>query len=81
MAVTDVLISEKTKGGVVGRRNLQIDNDQGKGGSERQTFAEATNEKRHRTRVVSTANKANLDYEEAAPKLTQGLTRSLADIF
>ncbi len=81
MAITDVLISEKTQNGVVGRRNLQIDNDQGRGGSERQTFAEAANEKRHRTRVVSTANKANLNYEEAAPELTQGLTRSLAGLF
>ncbi len=81
VAVTDVLISEKTKEGVVGRRNLQIDNNQGHGGSERQTFAEATDEKRHRTRVVSTANKVNLDYEEAAVELAQGLTRSLAGLF
>ena len=81
MAVTDVLISEKTQRGVIGRRNLQIDNSQGLGGSERQTFAEATDEKRHRTRVVSTANRANLDYEEAAEILAQGLTRSLAGLF
>ncbi|ETX04551.1 MAG: conjugal transfer protein TraT [Candidatus Entotheonella gemina] len=81
VAITDVLISERTKQGVVGRRNLQIDNSQGQGGSERQTFAEATDEKRHRTRVVSTANKVNLEYEEAAVQLTQGLTRSLAGLF
>ncbi|PON15996.1 conjugal transfer protein TraT [Candidatus Entotheonella serta] len=81
VAVTDVLISEKTKQGVVGRRNLQIDNSQGQGGSERQTFAEATDEKRHRTRVVSTANKVNLEYEEAAVQLAHGLTRSLAGLF
>jgi hypothetical protein len=29
----------------------------------------------------STANKANLDYEEAVPALTQGLTRALAGLF
>jgi len=81
VAVTDVLISEKTPNGVVGRRNLQIDNSQGIGGSERQTFAEATDEKRHRTRVVSTANRANLNYEEAAELLSQGVTRSLAGLF
>ncbi len=81
VAVTDVLISEKTKDGVVGRRNLQIDNSQGQGGTERQTFAEATDEKRHRTRVVSTANKVNLEYEEAAGQLAQGLTRSLVGLF
>ena len=81
VAVTDVLISERTQNGVIGRRNVQIDNSQGLGGSERQTFAEATDEKRHRTRVVSTANRANLAYEEAEWILAQGLTRSLAGLF
>lgn len=32
VAITDVLISEKTKQGVVGRRNLQIDHKPGQGG-------------------------------------------------
>ncbi len=81
VAVTDVQISEKVPRGVVGRRNTQIDTKHGSGGSIRQTFAEATTEKQHRTRVVSTANKANLQYEEAAPQLTAGLTRSLAGLF
>ena len=81
VAVTDVLISERTQNGVIGRRNVQIDNSQGLGGSVRQTFAEATDEKRHRTRVVSTANQANLAYEEAEGILAQGLTRSLAGLF
>ncbi len=81
VAITDVQISERSRGGVVGRRNSQLDTRQGTGGSERQTFAEATSEKRHRTRVVSTANKANLQYEEAAPELSAGLTRSLSGLF
>jgi hypothetical protein len=81
VAITDVQISEKAKGGVIGRRNTQVDIGQGTGGRERQTFAEATDEKSYRTRIVSTANKVNLDYEEAAPELTVGLTRSLAGLF
>jgi hypothetical protein len=40
-----------------------------------------TDYKSYRTRVVSTANKVNLNYEEAAPALTEGLTRSLAGLF
>ena len=80
-AITDVQISERTPEGVVGRRNTQLDTKQGSSGTVRQTFAEATTEKRHRTRVVSTANKANLKYEEAAPVLTSGLTRSLSGLF
>jgi hypothetical protein len=37
--------------------------------------------KKYRTRVVSTANKVNLEYEEAAPALTQGLAKSLSGLF
>lgn len=81
MAITDIQISERAKKGVIGRRNSQVDAKQGIGGHERQTFAEVTDEKRYRTRVVSTANKANLKYEEAAPELTAGLTRSLSGLF
>jgi hypothetical protein len=36
---------------------------------------------KYRTRVVSTANKVNLQYEEAAADLTNGLTRSIAGLF
>jgi hypothetical protein len=81
MVITDVQISEKAREGVIGRRNSQVDASQGVGGRERQTFAEVTDEKRYRTRVVSTANKVNLSYEEAAADLTQGLARSLAGLF
>lgn len=81
IVITDIQISEKTRGGVIGRRDAQIDSSQGIGGRERQTFAEVTDEKRYRTRVVSTANKVNLSYEEAASELTQGLARALAGLF
>ena len=81
MVITDIQISEKAKAGVIGRRDAQVDTSKGIGGRERQTFAEVTDEKRYRTRVVSTANKVNLAYEEAAPELTQGLARSLAGLF
>jgi hypothetical protein len=36
---------------------------------------------KYRTRVVSTANKANLQYEEAATELTNGLARSISGLF
>jgi hypothetical protein len=81
VVITDVQIAEKVRDGVLGRRNAQIDTSQGVGGRERQVFAEVTDEKRYRTRVVSTANKVNLSYEEAAPDLTQGLARALAGLF
>ena len=81
VAITDVQISEAAREGVVGRRDLQTDARQGMGGSEQSTFSEETTEKRYRTRVISTANKVNLKYEEAAPLLNEGLTRVLSGVF
>ena len=81
VAITDVQISERAREGVVGRRELEVDAQQGMGGSEQSTFTEETTEKRYRTRVISTANKVNLQYEEAAPLLNEGLTRVLSGVF
>ena len=81
VAITDVQISQKARAGVTGQRELQVDAGQGIGGSETTTFSEVTDEKRYRTRVMSTANKVNLEYEEAAPELNAGLTRVLAGVF
>lgn len=81
MVVTDVQVVEKAAEGVIVRQDNQQNLKQGIGGSQQQTSSEVTKYKKYRTRVVSTANKANLDYEEAAPALTQGLTRSLAGLF
>lgn len=81
MVVTDVQVVEKAPEGVIIRQDNQQKLKQGIGGSEQQTSSEVTKHKKYRTRVVSTANKANLDYAEAAPALSQGLTRSLAGLF
>ena len=81
VAITDVQISQKARAGVTGQRDLQVNASQGIGGSETTTFSEVTDEKRYRTRVMSTANKVNLQYEEAAPELNAGLTRVLAGLF
>ena len=81
VAITDVRLSHKAAAGVTGQRDLQIDASQGIGGLETTTFSEVANEKRYRTRVISTANKWNLQYEEAAPELSAGLTRVLAGLF
>ena len=81
MAVTDVQVVEKAAEGVIVRQDNQQDLKQGIGGAQQQTSSEVTKYKKYRTRVVSTANKANLEYDEASPALTQGLTRSLAGLF
>ena len=37
--------------------------------------------KRYQTRVMSSANRVNLDFEDAAPELVAGLTQAIAGIF
>jgi hypothetical protein len=81
MVVTDVQLVEKAADGVIVRQDSQQSIAQGMGGTQQQTTSEVTKNKKYRTRVVSTANKANLEYEEAAPVLTEGLTRALSGLF
>jgi len=81
LIVTDVQVVEKAAEGVVVRQDSQRDLAQGVAGTQQQTSSEVTKFKKYRTRVVSTANKANLEYEEAAPALTLGLTRALSGLF
>lgn len=79
--ITDIQLVEKAADGVIVRQDSQQNIKQGMGGTQQQTTSEVTKFKKYQTRVVSTANKANLDYEEAAPALTQGLTRALSGLF
>lgn len=78
-AITDVQISQRTKTAVQlqGQQHLQ----QGSSGSESLNYAETTNWKRYRTRVLSSANKVNLDWAEAQPELVKGLTTSISGVF
>lgn len=81
MAITDVEIAERVEAGVVVRQDNQQDAKQGIGGSRRQSSTKVSNMNKYRTRIVSTANKVNLAYEEAAPELTNGLARSISGLF
>jgi Enterobacterial TraT complement resistance protein len=81
MIVTDIEITEKARPGVIVRQDSQQDASQGVGGRRTQTSSEVTDVKKYRTRIVSTANKANLEYEEAASPLTEGLIRSVSGLF
>jgi Enterobacterial TraT complement resistance protein len=81
MAITDIEIAEKAKQGVIVRQDSKQDAKQGIGGGRTQTSSELSDKKQYRVRVVSTANKVNLEYPEAAPLLTEGLTRSISGVF
>ncbi|MBS3965287.1 MAG: complement resistance protein TraT [Methylomonas sp.] len=81
MVVTDIEIAERAKQGVIVRQDNQQDAKQGIGGSLRQTSSEVTDRKRYRSRIVSTANQVNLEYNDAVPALTGGLVRSISGMF
>ncbi len=81
VVITDVQLVEKAAEGVIVRQDSQQNIKQGIGGTQQQTTSEVTKQKKYRTRVVSSANQMNLKYEEAAPALTQGLTRALSGLF
>jgi hypothetical protein len=65
MLVADVQIKEKVKKGVIVRKDTQISAKVSDAGTSTQRVSEATNQKEYRTRIVTTANKANLELAEA----------------
>ena len=80
-AVTDVLISVRTKNGEVLQSKEKNQIDLGTTGTRRVTVEGTTNMKQYQTRIVSTANKVNLEYAEAAFSLRNGLINSISGIF
>ncbi|MBX9475254.1 conjugal transfer complement resistance protein TraT [Yersinia enterocolitica] len=76
--VTDVQISEKTN------TPVQTDNvaalKQGTSGYKVQTSTQMGNKHQYQTRVVSSANKVNLKFDEARPILEDQLAKSIANI-
>jgi outer membrane lipoprotein SlyB len=77
---TDLQVSERTRQGVVVTEELRQSLEEGAAGRRTLSASETSDWKRYRTRVMSTANKVNLEFEEAAPQLVDGLTRSIAGI-
>jgi hypothetical protein len=78
--VTDIQIQERAPGEVVSEtRSGTV--KQGRSGQIAQSSSRTTDMRRHTTRVVSVANKVNLEWPEAAPQLVDGLTRVVAGLF
>lgn len=78
--VTDVQISELAPGGSISQAETAT-LDQGSAGSISQSSSLTADRKRYRTRVVSTAERVNLDWPQAAPDLVDGMSRSIAGMF
>jgi outer membrane lipoprotein SlyB len=76
---TDVQISERTKNTVHTRRESTL--AQGSSSNIQVKSSGTDHWNRYQTRVISTANKANLKLDQALPDLTEGMSRSIAGIF
>lgn len=80
--ITDVQIRERPLKGEVITQTQASSLKQGSSTSVKQDIQGAQTEwKTYRTRVVSTANKVNLDFAEAQPALQEALARSLSGLF
>ena len=79
--ITDVQISERAAEGVMVTERMTQDLAQGRGGQRVLSTTEVHDWKRYQTRVMSSANRVNLDFEDAAPDLVAGLTQAIAGIF
>ncbi|KEA50678.1 conjugal transfer protein TraT [Mangrovibacter sp. MFB070] len=76
--VTDLQISEQSKASVTTDNVAAL--KQGASGVKLQTSTEQGNRMKYQTRVVSTANKVNLKFEEARPVLEAQLAKSITGI-
>ena len=79
--ITDVQISERAAEGVMVTERMTQDLAQGRSGGSVLSTTEVHDWKRYQTRVMSSANRVNLDFEDAAPDLVAGLTQAIAGIF
>ncbi len=80
--VTDLQVRERPRGNQFVTQQQSAETAQGSS----TTVSESTNRatidwKTYRTRIVSTANQVNLEFEEALPALENGLVRSIAGLF
>jgi hypothetical protein len=80
-AITDVQIKERQHSGVSSHESSTHNVRQGNSGGTTVTYSEDTNFRTYQTRIMSVANKVNLDFAEAAPPLRSGLVRVIAGTF
>jgi len=81
MLVVDVQIKERAGRGVIVRKDSQTDSKISDAGSSRQTYSEVSNRKEYRTRIVTTANQANLELVDAQPLMFKKTAYAMAGFF
>lgn len=81
MLVCDIQIKERAKAGVVVTRNTSINTKVSDSGGVRQSSTEESNQKEYATRIVTTANKANLKLEDAQDPIYRKTSAAIAGFF
>jgi hypothetical protein len=81
MLVCDIQVKERAAKGVLVRKDTQIDTKVSDAGSSQQRVSEVSNLKEYRTRVVTTANKANLTLDEAQDQMFSKTAYALSGFF
>lgn len=81
LLVADIRITENAANGVIVRRDSKVNTQISDHGASTQTYSEATNKKQYSTRVVTTANKANLELPEAQPLMFEKTAFAMAAFF
>lgn len=79
--ITDIQISERASEGLDVKQTDESEFRQGTGTTTKQSIASNSKWIRYQTRILSTANKVNLDFKDAIPLLEKGLVSSVAGIF
>jgi hypothetical protein len=81
LLVADIQIQERAKKGVIVRKDSKVNAKISDDGATTTTYSEASNLKEYRTRVVTTANKANLELAEAQPLMFDKTAYAMASFF
>ena len=79
--ITDLQISERVGRGVKVQEEFNSNLKNGTASVTKQVSNKETNYQRYRTRIVSNADKMNLQFKDARPALEQGLVKALSGIF
>jgi hypothetical protein len=81
MLVCDVQIRERAADGAAVRRDTDITAHVSDNGTTRQTASETLHHKEYRTRIVTTANKANLRLADAEPEMFRKTAFAMSGFF
>lgn len=81
MLVCDVQIKERAKSGVVITRDTSITTKASDNGGVHQSSTEQSNQKEYATRIVTTANKANLKLEDAQEAMYKKTSAAISGFF